>query len=650
MTRLRSSSAAVVWFADRRRHRARRRRARRRARPSAGLDRRGLELTPATPRSTAAASTPRRPTSAALADQVEALGTQARGALAALNGADPAAGRSRHRRGRPARVRDRRADRSCASDLAAVPYVGTPAAGLRVSDAVVARHAALVAALDATDGLDAAWDAPDDRRGRRHEMSQSWPSTIAGRRRGRPRRRAKYADAMKVIDQAEGAARRGADAARPAERHRGRHGPRRVAQAQRDLRRRPAEAVQGDLQGRARSPGDARSGQGGGRRRAQLPPDTRGLVDHHGRDRAGRDERRGHHHRGGAGHAGRRPRSRHGADAARATTPASRRPLTGRRVATLAPEPALTDAPTPRRSAAPSGGPHPCNFVSSPISHGTCPPTSSSSRSPASRPSTARSASSIGGPAASSSRSSRSASSRQALRDRAGAGGETCGGRVLAVGLGDPATLDRETVVRVAASAERRLGGRTVKRLAVWLTPLADALEGGASGRRRAGRPRRRRGKLRPAARSTATKVDSAPPDPRRADPHRPGRRCRRPDRGRRAGHHHRPRARTSRGRSRTAPPTTSARRSSPTRPAPSPSSTACGSTSSTPERATELGHGHVHGRRPRQRQPAADDRHALRRGRASATRSAATSPSSARASASTRAASASSRPTGWKR
>ena len=35
-------------------------------------------------------------------------------------------------------------------------------------------------------------------------------------------------------------------------------------------------------------------------------------------------------------------------------------------------------------------------------------------------------------------------------------------------------TLDRETVVRVAAAAERRLGGRTVKRLAIWITPLAD--------------------------------------------------------------------------------------------------------------------------------------------------------------------------------
>ncbi len=60
-------------------------------------------------------------------------------------------------------------------------------------------------------------------------------------------------------------------------------------------------------------------------------------------------------------------------------------------------------------------------------------------------------------------------------------GGETASGRLLAVGLGDSATLDREAVVRVAASAERRLGGRTVKRLAIWITPLADGLAGDAS-------------------------------------------------------------------------------------------------------------------------------------------------------------------------
>jgi leucyl aminopeptidase len=60
-------------------------------------------------------------------------------------------------------------------------------------------------------------------------------------------------------------------------------------------------------------------------------------------------------------------------------------------------------------------------------------------------------------------------------------GGELRAGRVLAVSMGDPETLDREIVVRVAATAERRLGGRSVKRLAIWLSPLADRLEGGAA-------------------------------------------------------------------------------------------------------------------------------------------------------------------------
>ena len=53
--------------------------------------------------------------------------------------------------------------------------------------------------------------------------------------------------------------------------------------------------------------------------------------------------------------------------------------------------------------------------------------------------------------------------------------GELPASRLLAVGMGDPETLDREAVVRVAASAERRLGGRAVRSMAVWLSPLVDA-------------------------------------------------------------------------------------------------------------------------------------------------------------------------------
>jgi leucyl aminopeptidase len=53
--------------------------------------------------------------------------------------------------------------------------------------------------------------------------------------------------------------------------------------------------------------------------------------------------------------------------------------------------------------------------------------------------------------------------------------GEMPAGRIVTVGIGDPATIDREAVVRVAASAERRLGGRAVRTMAFWLTPLIDA-------------------------------------------------------------------------------------------------------------------------------------------------------------------------------
>jgi leucyl aminopeptidase len=58
------------------------------------------------------------------------------------------------------------------------------------------------------------------------------------------------------------------------------------------------------------------------------------------------------------------------------------------------------------------------------------------------------------------------------------AGGEVRAPRIVMVCLGVPSKLDRETVVRVAAAAERRLAGRTVKKAAVWLAPLTEALGG----------------------------------------------------------------------------------------------------------------------------------------------------------------------------
>ena len=59
--------------------------------------------------------------------------------------------------------------------------------------------------------------------------------------------------------------------------------------------------------------------------------------------------------------------------------------------------------------------------------------------------------------------------------------GDLPAGRVVTVGAGEAAKLDRETVVRIGASAERRLCGREAKTLALWISPLAAVLDGGAS-------------------------------------------------------------------------------------------------------------------------------------------------------------------------
>ncbi|MFL5681738.1 MAG: hypothetical protein ACJ77O_01180 [Chloroflexota bacterium] len=92
-----------------------------------------------------------------LTDKVDALGQQARAALSALNGTDTAASETAIAAGDAlvAEVVARTA--TLRSELATVPYIGTPTAGLSVSAPVLARHAALADALDATDGLDADW-------------------------------------------------------------------------------------------------------------------------------------------------------------------------------------------------------------------------------------------------------------------------------------------------------------------------------------------------------------------------------------------------------------------------------------------------------------------------------------------------------------
>ena len=59
------------------------------------------------------------------------------------------------------------------------------------------------------------------------------------------------------------------------------------------------------------------------------------------------------------------------------------------------------------------------------------------------------------------------------------ASGELAAGRLLAVGAGKADELDRETIQRLGATIERRLGGRTVHSLAIWLGDLGSHVDGG---------------------------------------------------------------------------------------------------------------------------------------------------------------------------
>ncbi len=61
------------------------------------------------------------------------------------------------------------------------------------------------------------------------------------------------------------------------------------------------------------------------------------------------------------------------------------------------------------------------------------------------------------------------------------ASGEVRAKRILTISVGPADHLDRETVLHFGAAAEHRLGGRHARSLAVWLTPLAEAIDGGLS-------------------------------------------------------------------------------------------------------------------------------------------------------------------------
>jgi leucyl aminopeptidase len=71
--------------------------------------------------------------------------------------------------------------------------------------------------------------------------------------------------------------------------------------------------------------------------------------------------------------------------------------------------------------------------------------------------------------------------SSKRYRTTLAAAGELVAGRALVLSGGPANELDRETVVRLGATAERSLAGRTVRSIAIWIGPLADHLDGGAA-------------------------------------------------------------------------------------------------------------------------------------------------------------------------
>ena len=134
---------------------------------------------------------------------VDALGAHARNALAALNGSDPSIAQAEIDAGDTIVADIVQGTAAIRAKLAAVPYVGTPDAGLHLSDSVIARHAALEAALKATDGLDAGWARLSISAIAASKMSQllATHDALMGQAAAKGRV-AKYADADKLIAQA----------------------------------------------------------------------------------------------------------------------------------------------------------------------------------------------------------------------------------------------------------------------------------------------------------------------------------------------------------------------------------------------------------------------------------------------------------------
>src|ERR1035437_2104861 len=61
------------------------------------------------------------------------------------------------------------------------------------------------------------------------------------------------------------------------------------------------------------------------------------------------------------------------------------------------------------------------------------------------------------------------------------AAGELPAGRLLVACVGESETITRQVIVRIGSAVERRLAGRTVRSLAIWMGDLGAHVDGGAA-------------------------------------------------------------------------------------------------------------------------------------------------------------------------
>ncbi len=140
---------------------------------------------------------------AAIADEIQALGAEARGALSALNGSELANVDAAIADGDRLSADITARAAAVRQELDLVPYVGTPRAALMLSDVVIARYAALVEAASTTGGLDADWRRLTVGSVSAAQMSAllAEHDRLVGEAAG-DGLKAKYREALKVLDQA----------------------------------------------------------------------------------------------------------------------------------------------------------------------------------------------------------------------------------------------------------------------------------------------------------------------------------------------------------------------------------------------------------------------------------------------------------------